>query len=252
MNIKKSLILNNITISPELFILEVLFEGDIQAGQFVMIKVPDNTKILPRPISVFDYDITTQKLSLLIRKRGAGTELLARCKEGDYVTIFGSMGQGFPTAYQNKNILLMGGGEGIAPMLLTSKLLATHNNLTIFGGFRYEIESTVLDYFDENIPTKFTAQDHSQQCHRGLITDLLEDIIAPDYIFCCGPIPMMKAIYQYTQKKQWHTQTYISMESHMACGVGACMGCSIKDAHNQPLKVCTEGPVFIAEEVFHA
>lgn len=250
MTIRQCTILKNTSISPELFVLEFPFEGQIKAGQFVMVNIPDSSKILPRPISVFDYDETTKTLSLLIRKRGKGTEILSQLKEGDSISVFGSMGQGFPTQLKEQNILFMGGGEGIAPALLVSKTLSSNNNVTVFGGFRYEVEAGVLDYFD--VPTEYTAQDHSNQCQRGLITDLLQDITPPDYIFCCGPIPMMKAIYDYTKNKQWPTKVYVSMESHMACGVGACMGCTVKSPQEKALKICSEGPVFLAEEVFNA
>ncbi|MGL4393833.1 MAG: dihydroorotate dehydrogenase electron transfer subunit [Brevinema sp.] len=246
----KSIVLQNIPLTPELFILELSFEGKAQAGQFVMIAVPDSAKILPRPISVFNYNPHSQTLSLLIRKRGAGTELLSSINIGDKLTVFGALGKGFPTDLKDKNIILMGGGEGIAPMLMASELLKKENEITIFAGFRNEIESSVLDYFDEDLPCQYTAQDHENQCTRGLITDLLVDIEEPDYIFTCGPIPMMKAIYEKT--RSWKTKVYVSMESHMACGVGACMGCTMKGAEDQMLAICTEGPVFLAEEVFHA
>ncbi len=245
MQLTKSTILQNTAISPELFILDMSFDTPVKAGQFVMIKIPDNSKILPRPISIFDYDEKNKVLSLLIRQRGAGTQILSQLQKGDTVELFGGLGNGFPTDLKNQNILLMGGGEGIAPMLLASKQLSKDNNINVLAGFRYDIESAVLDYFDED--SEYMAQDHDEQCSRGLITDLLDDY-DPDVIFCCGPIPMMKAIYHLKPQ----TKIYVSMEGHMACGVGACMGCTQKDKDGQPLKVCSEGPVFLATEVFNA
>ncbi|MGL4676862.1 MAG: hypothetical protein ACRCWI_04250 [Brevinema sp.] len=250
MNIYKLPILQNISISPDLFILELPFSEPVQAGQFMMVNIPDPSKILPRPISVFNYDGKT--LSLLIRKRGRGTKLLSHIKKGDLITLFGSLGKGFPIELTQQKIVLMGGGEGIAPMLLASEQLKQNNYLSILAGFRHQIEATVLNYFDSDLSISYTAQDHTEQCSRGLITDLLQEISIPNYIFCCGPIPMMKAIYHYIKNKKWQTILYVSMESHMACGVGACMGCTIKGHNDRTLKVCTEGPIFLAEEVFGA
>ncbi|MGL5955319.1 MAG: dihydroorotate dehydrogenase electron transfer subunit [Brevinema sp.] len=248
MKIDKLPILKNIAISQDLFVLELPFSEPVQAGQFVMVNIPDPSKILPRPISVFNYDGNT--LSLLIRKRGQGTILLSQLKQGDSIELFGILGKGFPKDLSQKKIVLMGGGEGIAPMLLASEQLKQHNQLSILAGFRYQKEAKILDYFDPNLSILYTAQDHIEQRSRGLITDLLQEIEIPDYIFCCGPNPMMKAIYHQTN--QWNTTVYVSMESHMACGVGACMGCTVEGRDHQALKVCTEGPVFPAEEVFDA
>lgn len=246
-----SSIINNIPISPELFILQLHFPYPIEAGQFVMLVISDHSHILPRPISVFDYDLEINQLSLLIRKRGIGSELLSQLEKGDSLELFGGLGKGFNTIHENKKIVLIGGGEGIAPMLLTSNLLKEKNNITIFSGFRYDIESSILEYFDQDLSIEYTALDHSEQYSRGLVTNLLDTIEEPDYIYACGPLPMMKAIHQIIHTKQWKTQYYVSMESHMACGVGACMGCTIKNNQGNPLKVCTEGPVFPAKEIFH-
>ena len=246
-----STILNTTLLSPDLFVLDISFPYPVQAGQFVMIKVPDNSKILPRPISIFNYDPKAQSLSLLIRSRGQGSILLSKMSLGQKIDIFGSLGKGFDTNISGKNIILMGGGEGIAPMLLTSELLKKDNDVSVFAGFRHQIEASTLDYFDSDLDIQYTAQDHSENCARGLITDLLDDIDEPDYIYTCGPIPMMKAIYTKVLHKKWNTKVFISMESHMACGVGACVGCTVKDCHNNSIKVCTAGPVFLAEEIFN-
>lgn len=246
-----STILNIIHLSPDLFVLDINFPYPIQAGQFMMIKIPDNSKILPRPISIFNYNPLTHNLSLLIRNRGKGSSILSQLSLGQKLDIFGSLGKGFDTKIANKNIILMGGGEGISPMLLTSERLKTNNNVSVFAGFRHQIEASILDYFDTDLHIQYTAQDHSENCSRGLITDLLDDLNEPDYIYTCGPIPMMKAIYNKVLHKKWNTKVFVSMESHMACGVGACVGCVIKNCDNHSIKVCTDGPVFLAQEIFN-
>ena len=244
-------ILSNTAISPELFVMELKADIPIKAGQFIMIKLPDNARILPRPISVFNYDPSSKTLSLLIRKRGAGSELLSTLTTGSSLDIFGGLGKGFDSTHNNKKIILMGGGEGIAPMLLCSNLLKEHNDITILAGFRHEVESSCLDYFDQDLDISYTALDHQEQCARGFVTDLLDNESEPDYIYTCGPIPMIEAIHRMILAKNWNTLLFASMESHMACGVGACMGCTIKNNDNKPLRVCSEGPVFSSKEIFH-
>jgi len=251
MQLITSPITNIISISEELYILTCFFPELVYAGQFIMINIPDNSKILPRPISIFNYDTNTKLLSLLIRTRGTGTHILSQSKIGDKISLFGPCGQGFDTTLTNQNIVLIGGGEGIAPMLITSEALKINNTISIFAGFRYQEEACILEYFDQNLLIQYTAQDHKDCNSRSFVTSLLNHISAPDHIFTCGPIPMMKAIYSAIKKNQWETKLFISMESHMACGVGACMGCTISDKYNKAQKVCTDGPIFNAKDIFN-
>lgn len=244
-------IINIRNISKELFILEIFFPEMVFAGQFMMLNIPQNAHILPRPISVFNYNPQTKILSLLIRKRGYGSQILSHCSRGDKISLFGACGNGFSTKnITHKNILLIGGGEGIAPMLLTSEKLKQHNQVTIFAGFRFQEEACVLKYFDQHLSIHYTAQDHTNPKLRTMVTCLLDDIAAPDFIYACGPTPMMKAIHDSIRSKYWTTKLYLSLENRMACGVGACMGCIIEDADKKPQKVCTNGPIFLAEEIF--
>lgn len=246
--LSKTKITNHIKISEELFILEVEYPYSVNAGQFFMIKLLDKAHILPRPISIFEYNTEDKKISFLIRKRGIGSEMISQYNIGQSIEIIGSLGNGFDTSIKNKKCILVSGGEGIAPMLLLSKNLQKDNQLKLLAGFRYHQEKSTLDYFD--IEKNYTALDATNPSHQGLVTDLLEKEDEPDIMYICGPIKMMEIIYRMIRTKNWNTTVYVSMESHMACGVGACMGCTIKNIHNQPLKICTEGPIFNAEEIF--
>ena len=65
-------------------------------------------------------------------------------------------------------------------------------------------------------------------------------------IYACGPNPMLKALYN----KAANTPMEVSMEAHMACGIGACLGCTVEKSNGDFLRVCKDGPVFDAKEVF--
>lgn len=242
-------VISNREITTNLHVLTLIWKGNVQAGQFFMLQTPHNSQVLPRPISVFDYDKDRQTLSFLIRTRGDGTQALNSLKYGDQLNIFGPLGQGFDTALKDKEILLLSGGEGIAPMLLTAKNLKYHNNVRLFAGFRTKEELEILNYFssyEDEIEIKHTCQEENN----ALVTQLLEDEPSwPDYAYICGPMAMMKSCVQ-SMNKWKNTKKFVSLENSMPCGVGACMGCTVKGKKGIPLRPCSEGPVFNAMEVF--
>lgn len=237
-------VISRIDISHSLFVLKVLWQGSITPGQFFMIQIPDSGYILPRPFSAFEVDIEQNTLSFLIRIRGAGSRFLSQLKSGNQLKLFGSLGKGFQTDIRNKMIVCISGSEGIAPFWQVISLLHKENKIILLAGFRDQYDAEILTYFQpyqNNVDIRYTINPQP-------VTDLLADIIEPDFLYVCGPIPMMQAVCNLTKSWQ-NTHTLVSLENKMACGTGACMGCTwLKD--KSALKVCSQGPVFEAHEVF--
>ncbi len=214
-------------------IYRLVIDGNYQAdaGQFYMLRAWDAYPLLSRPVSVHDRD--DEKLSFLYRVVGAGTELLAKLKHGDELQLTGPFGRGFPAWSGGKKLALVGGGIGIAPLLLAAR---QNPGSDVFLGF--SDEPFGVDRF-ETVPSDVTIR------VGGTIADDV-DPNAYDAIFACGPLPLMERLAQKCNGTS--AKLYISIEKRMACGVGACCGCSVHvNGENQ--KACTEGPVFEARGV---
>lgn len=227
-------VLKNIAVSDEFYLLKVSGKFEGQMGQFCMLRAWEDYPVLSRPISIFDCD--AEGISFLYKVVGQGTELLAQLKTGDEIDVQGPYGNGFPVV--TGKIALVGGGIGVAPLYLTAKTLkAAGNAVDLYLGFQSE---ALLQEEYETVCDKLVVN----------IGGYVTDEINPeeyDYILTCGPEIMMKVLYK--KVKDTNAQLYVSMENRMGCGVGACLVCSCK-TNSGNKKVCKDGPVFRAEEVF--
>lgn len=222
-------------------------------GQFVSVYCKDQTKLLPRPISICEIDKKEGTLRLVYRVtgKGTGTEEISTLAAGDTIEVLGPLGNGFPL--QGERPMLIGGGIGVPPMLELAKALCA-------GGSRV---SSVLGYRSNDLFLKdqFTAygdvyiatDDGSVGTHGTVVDAIKEQQLDADIIYACGPKPMLRAVKEYAAEKG--ITCYVSMEEHMACGIGACLGCvcQTKDvdhhSHVHNTRICKDGPVFLAEEV---
>lgn len=228
----------NRRLSQDFYLMRVAQPNEARMGQFCMLRAWDRYPLLSRPVSVFDADPET--LSFLYRTVGEGTRLLARCREGDEVETGRVQGNPFPLV--SGRIALVGGGVGIAPLYLAAKTLKAHNPATtvhLYLGFSGE-PLLVEEYG--------AVGDRTTVKVGGFITDAV-DPEHYDVILTCGPEAMMRALYNKCRASG--TRLYVSLESRMACGFGVCLACSCGTAEGQARKrICTDGPVFPAEEVF--
>lgn len=227
-------VLKNEAVGKDFYLLKASGSYDAKMGQFCMLRAWEDYPVLSRPISIFDCD--AEGISFLYKVVGQGTELLAQLKPGDDITVQGPHGNGFPQV-QGK-VALVGGGIGVAPLYYTAKQLKEQgNSVDLYLGFQ---EEALLE------------EDYKAVCDKlvlnigGFVTD---DINPADYdvIMTCGPHIMMKVLADKT--KGSGAKLYVSMENRMGCGVGACLVCSCKTTGGNK-KVCKDGPVFTAEEVF--
>ena len=215
----------------------------ILPGQFVEIRV-DHTPsvVLRRPISVFDVDFSSQQLSLLVQRVGDGTVALSQLAVGAVVNLLLPLGNGFsiPQA-SGKRLLLIGGGVGIAPLLYLGRVLRDGGHeVNYLLGFRSSREMIDLKPYEAIGQVYVTTEDGSVG-EQGFVTNHSVLRRGADFIYTCGPTPMMKAVASFAQKASIGCE--VSLENKMACGLGACL-CCVTDTVEGHKCVCSEGPVF--------
>ena len=217
------------------------------AGQFINVYCNDNTRILPRPISICEIDKEEGKLRIVFRVVGSGTDEFSKLKEGDSIDIMGPLGNGF--TLKDETAIIMGGGIGIPPMLEVAKQLTCEK--TIVLGYRDSL--FLKDEFEKYGKVVVSTEDGSFGTKGNVIDAIKENDVKGKVIYACGPKPMLKGIKAYALENNIEAQ--ISMEERMACGIGACLACVCKssqvDAHSNVnnKRVCKDGPVFYAQEV---
>ena len=216
-------------------------------GQFVQVKVTGENILLRRPISLHDVDKDRGTLTLVYREIGAGTKALAAKKRGDAVNCLGPLGHGFELNFNRP--LLVGGGMGIAPLLFLAKYYGKKCDILMGGKNAREMFWTEI--FRPIVKEIFMTTDDGSIGRSGLAVSVLSEVLpygGYDGVITCGPEPMMIATYELALAL--HLPCQVSLEKRMACGLGACLSCSIATTKGQRKKVCTDGPVFWAEEVF--
>lgn len=261
---KKSTVVRNEQLGPDIFRLTfAAFEiaRNAKPGQFVMVKVSTGfDPLLRRPFSI--HQVTEKgTLQILFKIVGKGTRYLSELKLGDSVDIVGPLGSVFNTAGEGGHCLV-GGGMGMAPMLFLAKSILKASNpnevKVLLGAQNKDEISTLLLNFNEMGIDVLHATDDGSSGHHGFVTELLEPVLKNNEenawnIHCCGPHPMMKQTAIISEKNGW--ECWVSMETMMACGIGACLGCTIegKSASIFPaqnyMHVCKDGPVFRAADI---
>ena len=227
-----------------------LIAASAKPGQFVSVYCKDHSRMLPRPISVCETDPAEGILTLVYRRAGEGTKEISGYQEGDLVDLAGPLGNGYPMERaQGRNVLLVGGGIGIPPLVELAKRL--NGNAAITVGYRNE--PFLLNEL-EKYGRVFCSSEDGSIGTKGTVLDCIkENCIQADVIYACGPAPMLRALKQYAQEH--NIECWISLEERMACGVGACLACICRtpmiDEHSQVKnrRICADGPVFEAGEV---
>lgn len=230
-----------------------LIAAAAKAGQFVMIKAAaGRDPLLRRPFSIHQID-SSGHIQIYFRIVGKGTELLARAKVGEEISVFGPLGRGFRIP-ESAPVCLVGGGLGIAPMLFLNKEVCRvkkgcANDLLVLGGrTASDVEPLVPDFQQMGMQI-MSATDDGTYGKQGNVTDILKSVDLPGdtVVFACGPEPMMAAVAFYCKQNGLACQ--VSVESVMACGMGACLGCNRPAPDGGYVHVCLDGPVFDAEEM---
>ena len=218
-----------------------------QPGQFIMIYLDNGINLLPRPISI--CDIEDEEITIIYHTIGNGTRQLSMMPEGEELRILGPLGNGFNVIEQTKNALLVGGGIGTPPMYYLAKELQKIGveEITVALGFRKR--TLLVDEFKAIKNTKVhIATDLGTAGYHGNIVEFLREKNA-NYLkaYACGPLPMLSSLSAFA--KEIDMPLEVSLEEHMACGVGTCFACVTKKHDGTLEKICTAGPVFNHKEV---
>ena len=225
--------------------------GDIatQPGQFVQVAVTAaHDPYLNRPFSVHDW--RDGELTLLYRLVGRGTAILAARQPGESVTVVGPLGRGFPMGREHSAIIVAG-GIGAAPLLfLLRRLQAAGKETAFLYGAQTAAALVLREQFQALATTYAESTDDGSRGRQGQVTELLQEVLLKQKadIYACGPEPMLRAVAKLAAAYQ--CRCYLSLEARLACGVGACLGCVVPARDGSYLRVCVDGPVFAAEEVF--
>lgn len=217
----------------------------IRGGQFVQVRVDGGRNTyLRRPISIHDVDYQNNTISLLIQEKHEGTKLLCGLPVGAKVNLVLPLGNGFTLPERNDEVLLVGGGIGIAPLLYFAKKIAEENlakNVSFLLGGRSSNDLILLERFREAGQVFITTNDGSLGEHGFVTQHSLWKTMKINKIYACGPMPMMKAVAKVARENDIWCE--VSLENQMACGIGACL-CCVENTTEGNLCVCKEGPVF--------
>lgn len=246
--------------------------AQILPGQFFMIRQPDeNDPLLGRPFALYDtYEEGGRPAGVDFGYVVIGklTSRMKHWKPGDPVEIWGPLGNGFPLP-AGGHLMMVAGGIGQTPFLAVAREVLglrrygspprrpadLASRVTLAYGVRTAAYLAGLDDFALSGLDVQVSTDDGSSGHHGLVTDLLERAFAgdapPDRVYCCGPEPMMHAVGQTCLER--NVDCWLSLESPMACGFGACFSCVTRvrmdDGNWDYRRTCVEGPVFPANRL---
>jgi len=235
---------NSTRVTAEIVGLEFLWPGPPpKAGQFFLIKPLQTGVFLARPISIAGLK-RGGTLRFLVAIRGKGSREIAEMRPGEEAEITGPLGNFWPLELISRGpVALVAGGIGIAPLLaLAAELEKKPDNFVFdfYAGFR-------SGSFGQKMKARIlviTTEDGSLG-KKGRITDFFKPS-GYRLVFACGPEPMLKTVASICEAAR--VPCLISMEKHMACGVGACLGCTVKTTVGNR-RCCADGPIFNALDI---
>ena len=223
---------------------------EARPGQFVSVYCRDESRLLPRPISICELDKESGRLRLVYRAVGAGTQEFSGYGPGETLELVGPLGNGFPLDKGYEKPLLIGGGIGVPPMVELAKWLP--GDKAIVSGYRNG-DLFLKEELSRNAALYVATEDGSAGTKGNVLDAVRENRLEADAIFACGPAPMLRALKAYAAEQG--IDCYLSLEERMACGIGACLACVCTskdvDAHTnvKNKRICKDGPVFAAEEI---
>jgi dihydroorotate dehydrogenase electron transfer subunit len=261
MRILSGEIISNEKYSDDLYRMEVFSPyicKNAAAGQFVNIKCSRDGILQPllrRPFSIFAVEEKFNVFSVLYAVKGTGTKFMSGLERGDILDFAGPMGNGINLDESKVNMLLIGGGIGIAPLNFLARLAAGDKKSVFFAaGFKdNSFQKWEKDLIELKAGYSIYTEDGSWG-EKGMITDYIREnlrIFNDHDVYCCGPKDMLKDIQRIYSEES--NRVVALLEEVMACGVGVCAGCAVKIKKGKNSfsykKVCLDGPAFDLKEV---
>ncbi len=223
-------------------------------GQFVMLRVSENMDpLLARPFGISSI-LSKSSIEIVYRVVGRGTALLAGAEPGHALNMLGPLGKGFPLPDKSTTPVLVGGGSGFPPLHFLAQRAGSRAHL--FMGSRDNEclpPAAIIKSFKDVTSKVHLATEDGSTGARGMTTDILNAFLTKTerkthlVLYACGPHAMLAAVSKIAAEHS--IPCYVSMEERMACGLGACMGCSIPMKPGGYKRACKEGPVFDSKDI---
>lgn len=227
----------------------------VSPGQFIHLRVPNDALLMRRPLSVSFTEGSL--LHIFYKVVGKGSQLMSRLRQADTVDVIGPLGNSFVLDYSCECAILLGGGIGAAPLIGLAKKITEKNGgsaMLIIGAqsAKEHIFQSVISELGDSVV--LVTEDGSLG-RSGLVSDVFFDLWETKnlarkkcVLYACGPRGMLAALHAFFEKEGTETRFWMSLEERMACGVGACLGCSIPTKSGYK-RVCVEGPIFDSREI---
>jgi dihydroorotate dehydrogenase electron transfer subunit len=222
-------------------------------GQFLMVRCGEGyDPLLPRAFSIHRWreGPAGLEMALLFTVVGTGTEWLSRRVAGDSIAFFGPLGHGYTVERASKNLLLIAGGIGVAPLVwMADERARLGDNITLLLGARSADQLFPSELLPPEVEV-IACTDDGSAGRRALVSELLADYLPwADQAFACGPTPMFKALKNEWLRATWRKPVQALLEERMACGTGICYSCAVQTRSGIRL-VCKDGPSFNLREVY--
>lgn len=222
--------------------------GKIKGGQFLNIATGDGSRLLKRPLGIVKSE--GLDITVCFQVKGDGTVALSEAKAGDKLAVLLPLGNGFDIPQNAKNIVVLGGGVGIFPLVPVVNGYKDKNFYSYLG-FRNKNCVCLTDEFKSSKKLTVVTDDGSYGNKNNAVSAYFEEIdsVPADLIIACGPPVMLRALKRQLKDKGVKTPCLVSLEERMGCGVGACLVCVCKKSDGGNARVCKDGPVFNINEV---
>jgi len=191
-----------------------------------------------------------RQFAILYDVRGRGTAWLSARKAGDELGQFGPLGRGYSISPDTQNLLLVGGGLGIAALIaLADQAIGAGKSVTLLQGARTGVKLYPPALLPPEVEA-LSATDDGSAGHQGYVTDLIRQHLSwADQVFACGPTPMFAGMANVMRESRSRKPVQVLLEERMGCGTGVCYGCAVFTRRGVRL-VCKDGPRFELRQVF--
>jgi len=267
--VKQSLytITSNVEVIPGIHVMWIKAPDiacSVLPGQFITVRCGDFT--LRRPFSIhqfrFNRDSGEGEIALLFKVTGKGTLWLSQRQKGDKIDILGPLGNGFSIEPGSKNLLLVAGGIGIAPLIFFAQQALSQYQVTLIHGASTVAQLYPFSSTDKGqgkiLPSSKGVQfvpvtEDGSVGKKGMVTDILPDFLDwADQVYTCGPVDMYRVMAKMSRRAKQSNfklrKCQVSLEVRMGCGFGACYGCTINTKKGLK-QVCRDGPVFELDDI---
>ncbi len=227
---------------------------EARPGQFVMLRAGAGLDpLLRRPFSICEID--DPGVSFLVKVCGKGTALMSQWRCGDVIDVLGPLGNGFSVDNHIRQAVLVGGGIGVAPLIGLARHCVKHRpgtNVRLYMGAGNAASLISHERFGLGTCEVHIATDDGSAGFHGTVAELVaqhlqERILSAGSGVClygCGPSAMSRQLASWADTNGIDCR--LSLESRMACGTGACLGCVVPASGGDAAyrRVCADGPVF--------